>query len=70
MHSPWVGRVLELPLGRQTSLYTVMPLYQGELLESRLARGPSIGLEEGRTIAIGLARAVAALHSPALSIGT
>ncbi len=62
VHSPWVGRVLELPLGRQTSLYTVMPLYQGELLESRLARGPSIGLEEGRTIAIGLARAVAALH--------
>ncbi len=60
--SPWVGRVLQLPAGRQTCLYTVMPLYQGELLETRLTRRPSIGLEEGRNIAIKLARAVAALH--------
>jgi serine/threonine protein phosphatase PrpC len=62
VHSPWVGRVIELPPGRQTCLYTVMPLYQGELLETRLTRRPSIGLEEGRNIAIKLARAVAALH--------
>ena len=60
--SPWLGRVIELPQGRQTCLYTVMPLYQGELLETRLARRPSIGLEEGRHIAIKLARAAAALH--------
>lgn len=60
--SPWVGRVIELPPGRQTCLYTVMPLYQGELLESRLARRPAIGLEEGRNIAVKLARAAAALH--------
>ncbi len=60
--SPWVGRVIELPPGRQTCLYTVMPLYQGELLESRLSRRPGVGLEEGRNIAIHLARAVAALH--------
>ena len=39
-----------------------MPLYQGELLESRLARPPLLGLEEGRNIAIKLARAAAALH--------
>jgi serine/threonine protein kinase len=39
-----------------------MPLYQGELLESRIARRPAIGLEEGRNIAIKLARGVAALH--------
>jgi serine/threonine protein kinase len=39
-----------------------MPLYQGELLEVRLARRPAIGLEEGRNIAIKLARAGAALH--------
>src|SRR5271155_4395191 len=39
-----------------------MPLYEGELLETRLARRPAIGLEEGRGIAIGLARGVAALH--------
>jgi serine/threonine protein kinase len=39
-----------------------MPLYQGELLETRITRRPSLGLEEGRNIAIKLARAVAALH--------
>jgi serine/threonine protein phosphatase PrpC len=60
--SPWLGHVIELPPGRQTSLYTVMPLYQGELLETRLARRPALGLEEGRNIAIKLARAAAALH--------
>ena len=36
--SPWVAHVIELPPGRQTCLYTVMPLYVGELLETRLAR--------------------------------
>jgi serine/threonine protein phosphatase PrpC len=60
--SPGLGHVLELPPGRQTSLYTVMPLYQGELLETRLARSPAVRLEEGRHIAIKLARAAAALH--------
>jgi serine/threonine protein kinase len=39
-----------------------MPLYQGELLETRLKRRPALGLEEGRDIAIKLARAAAALH--------
>ena len=62
VNSPWVGRVIELPSGRQTCLYTVMPLYQGELLETRLTRSPLLGLEEGRNIAIKLARAAAALH--------
>jgi len=62
VNSPWIGRVIELPPGRQTCLYTVMPLYQGELLSTRLARRPLIGLEEGRNIAIKLARGVAALH--------
>lgn len=62
VHSPWVGRTIELPPGRQTCLYSVMPLYQGELLETRLGRGPSLGLEEGRNIAVKLARAAAALH--------
>jgi serine/threonine protein kinase len=51
-----------LPPGRQSCLYTVMPLYQGELLETRLARRPALGLEEGRNIAIKLARAAATLH--------
>src|SRR5215469_10939079 len=62
VHNPWVGRVIELPPGRQTCLYTVMPLYQGELLETRLSRSPALGLEEGRNIAVKLARAMAALH--------
>ncbi len=62
MHSPYVGRTIVLPPDRQTCLYTVMPLYQGELLETRLSRRPAIGLEEGRNIAIKLARGVAALH--------
>ncbi len=62
VHSPWVGRIIELPPERQTCLYTVMPLYQGELLETRLTRRPLLGLEEGRNIAIKLARGVAALH--------
>ncbi|HYL33871.1 MAG TPA: protein kinase [Stellaceae bacterium] len=62
VNSPWVGRVIELPPGRQTCLYTVMPLYEGELLETRLARPPALGLEEGRTIAIKLAQGAAALH--------
>ncbi len=60
--NPGLGRIIELPQGRQTCLYTVMPLYQGELLETRLTRRPSLGLEEGRNIGIRLARAVAALH--------
>jgi serine/threonine protein phosphatase PrpC len=63
VHSPWLGRTIELPPGRQTCLYTVMPLYPGELLETRLARRPAMGLEEGRNITIKLARAAAALHS-------
>ena len=60
--SPWLGHIIELPPGRQSCLYTVMPLYQGELLETRLARRPGLGLEEGRNIAIKLSRAAAALH--------
>jgi serine/threonine protein phosphatase PrpC len=62
INSPYVGRVLELPPGRQTCLYTAMPLYQGELLSNRLTRRPLVGLEEGRNIAIKLARGVSALH--------
>jgi serine/threonine protein phosphatase PrpC len=62
VRSPWLAHVIELPPGRQTCLYTVMPLYTGELLETRIARPPRIGMEEGRNIAIKLARAAGALH--------
>jgi serine/threonine protein phosphatase PrpC len=62
VHSPWLGAVLEPAPGRQTCLYTVMPLYQGELLETRLGERPFVGLEEARAIAVKLAHGVAALH--------
>lgn len=62
VHSPWIGRTIELPPGRQSCLYTVMPLYAGELLETRLARAPALSLEEGRNIVVKLARGIAALH--------
>jgi serine/threonine protein phosphatase PrpC len=62
VHNSSVGRIIELPPGRQTCLYTVMPLYQGELLSTRLSRPPALELEEGRNIAVALARAAAALH--------
>ena len=45
LNSPWIAHVIELPPGRQTCLYTVMPLYHSELLETRLSRRPSLALE-------------------------
>lgn len=62
VQNPWLARVLDVSAGRQTCLYAVMPLYQGERLDVRLARSPSIGLEEARNIAIKLARAATSLH--------
>jgi serine/threonine protein phosphatase PrpC len=62
VRSPWIGHVIELPPGRQTSLYTVMPIYAGERLATRIARRPAVQLEEGRNLAIRLAHGVAALH--------
>ncbi len=62
VNSPWVGRIIALPPGRRTCLYTVMPFYEGELLQTRISHPPMLGLEEGRNIAIKLARAVDALH--------
>ena len=58
--SPFVGCVIMVPQERQSRLYGVMPFYEGETLEARLAR--PLGLAEGLGIAIKLARAVAALH--------
>lgn len=61
VRSPFVGEVVELPAGRQSRLYSVMPFYAGETLERRLRRAP-LGLAEGVAIAIRLARGLAALH--------
>lgn len=62
VRNPWVTEVIELPPGRQTCLYSVMPFYSGENLEHRLLRGPPVKLEEGVEIGIKLAKAVYALN--------
>ncbi len=62
VRSPWIGEVIEIPPDRQTRLYSVMPFYDGETLETRLRRSPKLGLGEGVRIATRLARAITALH--------
>src|SRR5207302_538715 len=62
VRSLWIGEIVELPADRQTRLYSVMPLYEGETLEQRLNRSPQLSLSEGIGIATKLARAVATLH--------
>ncbi len=62
VRSPWIGEIIELSPGRQTRLYSAMPFYDGETLETRLRRLPKIGLTEGVQIATRLARAIATLH--------
>jgi serine/threonine protein phosphatase PrpC len=62
LHCPWLARPIELAEGRQSRLYAVMALHDGETLEKRLRRAPPLSLEQGRLIAIQLGRAVVALH--------
>ncbi len=62
VHSPWVGGAIELPPGGRPASTRSCRSTKGELLETRLRRRPSLGLEEGRNIAIKLARGAAALH--------
>jgi serine/threonine protein kinase len=62
LHSPWLGETLEVGAGRQTRLYSAMPLYAGETLEQRLQRKPAVALDEGMGMALKLIRAVATLH--------
>ena len=61
VRSPFVGEVVELPPGRQSRLYTVMPYYEGETLERRLLR-ERIPLADGVALATNMARALDALH--------
>lgn len=61
-HSPWVIETIELPQGRQSRLYAVMPNYQGETLEQRLLREPKLTLEMGVDIGIKLGKAVYSLN--------
>lgn len=60
--SPFVAESCEPPAERRTCLYAVMPFYEGETLERRLARRPSMQLAAGLDIAIKLTKAIAALH--------
>lgn len=67
MREAWIGskvrgssvaRYIELPPERRRSLYLVMPYYQGETLEARVGRGPTISLPDGIGIALKLCEAV------------
>jgi hypothetical protein len=67
MREAWIGttvrganlaQYLDLPPGRRSSLYLVLPLYRGETLELRLNRGPLVSLPEGIGIALQLCEAV------------
>ncbi|MEO6079028.1 MAG: protein kinase [Steroidobacteraceae bacterium] len=62
LHSPYIGETIELPPGRQSCLYSVMPYYEGETLETRILRAPQISFSEGLRIAQQLGRAIATLH--------
>ncbi len=67
MREAWIGttirganiaRYIDLPPDRRSSLYLVMPLYQGETLEARLNRPPLMTLPDGVGIALKLCEAV------------
>lgn len=60
--SPWLSRLIELPPGRQTRLYSVMPFYRGRTLEQLIAASRRYTLEAGVDLGIKLCKAVAALH--------
>ena len=62
VRSPGVTQVIDLPSGRQTRLYSIMPYYTGESLEKRLLRNPPLPLKEGVDVGIRLAKAVYALN--------
>ncbi|MCK5354721.1 MAG: serine/threonine protein kinase, partial [Methyloprofundus sp.] len=61
VHTPWIAEQVELEPGRRTSLYTVMPYYQGDTLEQCLLEN-SISLDMGIEISLMLCKAVYALH--------
>ena len=62
VHSPFVVKQLELPPGRQTRLYSVLPFYTGQTLEQRIINGGKIRLAEGVELGIKLCKAVGALN--------
>jgi len=62
VQSPFLGQILQPGPDRQTRLYLAMPFYEGETLENRLRRRPTLTLTAGLDIAQKLAKGIAALH--------
>jgi len=60
--SPWLAEIIEQAPGRQTRLYSVMPHYRGDTLESRLVAQPPVSFDAGLDVTLKLCRAVHALH--------
>ena len=60
--SPWVNQLIELPPGRQTRLYSVMPFYEGSTLEHFITAKKRFSLEAGVELGLKLCKATAALH--------
>ncbi len=60
--SPWVAEIVDMPEGRQSRLYTVLPYYPGKTLEQRIRAAGAIGLHEGVALAVRLCKAIHALH--------
>ncbi len=58
VRSTGIARYIDLPPERRSSLYLVMPLYDGETLEARLHRPPPVALPDGIGIALKLCEAV------------
>lgn len=62
VRSPFVTEGVESSAERRSCLYGVLPYYEGETLERRLARRPQVPLATGLDISLKLAKAMAALH--------